>query len=177
LIVVNCCEHVLPARDAPLEEGFRDLCKLYVAMRRAKRELILSFHGPASKWLEAVSGTISMDHWNTYENLDPGMLQGKPNALSELDPNVQDADPLSLTGTQFLYTSDALGLSPDTQEKLADLVDGKGLIRGGSGRRLKWATVGSLLSDLNDSRMQDGLLGSNVADEVRGKILHLQNAR
>jgi hypothetical protein len=109
LIVVNCCEHVLPARDAPLEEGFRDICKLYVAMTRAKRELVLSFHGPASKWLETVSGTISMDHWKKFENLDPDMRQGTPNALSELDPNLQGTDPLSLTGTQFLYTADALG--------------------------------------------------------------------
>ena len=38
--------------------------------------------------------------------------------LSELDPNVQATNSLSLTGVQFLYTSDALGLSPDAQEKL-----------------------------------------------------------
>ncbi|MEA2897382.1 MAG: hypothetical protein QOJ84_2997 [Bradyrhizobium sp.] len=176
LIVVNCCEDILPARDAPLEEGFRDICKLYVAMTRAKRELVLSFHGPASKWLKAVSGTISMDHWHKYENLDGSLLQGTPMALSELDPNMQSTDSLSLTGAQFLYTSDALGLSPDAQEKLVELVDGKGLIRAGGGRRLKWTTIGSLLSDLTDSRMQDSLLGSIVADEVRSKLSHLLNA-
>ncbi len=173
LIVVNCCEHVLPARDAPLEEGFRDICKLYVAMTRAKRELVLSFHGAASKWLKAVSGTISMDHWQKYENLDGNLLQGTPKALSELDPNAHGTDSLSLTGVQFLYTSDALGLTPDAQEKLAELVDGKGLVRGGSGRRLKWPMIGSLLSDLSENRMQDSLLGSNIADEVRGKLGHL----
>jgi hypothetical protein len=176
LIVVNCCEHVLPARDAPAEEGFRDICKLYVAMTRAKHELVLSFHGSASKWLLAVSGTISMDHWQTVENLDVNLLQGAPRVLSELDPNVQATDSLSLTGVEFLYTSDALGLSPDAQEKLAELVDGKGLIRGGSGRRLKWATMGSLLADLNESRMQDGLLGPHIADEVRSKLGPLQKS-
>jgi hypothetical protein len=165
LIVINCCEHVLPARDAPAEEGFRDICKLYVAMTRAKRELVLSFHGAASKWLMAVSGTISMDHWQTVENLDANLLQGTPSVLSELDPNVQAADSLSLTGTQFLYTSDALGLSPDAQEKLAELVDGKGLIRGGSGRRLKWPTIGSLLTDL---------LGPSIADEVRSTLMRMR---
>jgi len=174
LIVVNCCEKVLPAQDAPPEEGFRDICKLYVAMTRAKRELILSFHGPASKWLQAVSDTITMDHWNKFEVLDTDMIQGTPNVLSELDPDVQGASPLSLTGPQFLYTADALGLSSDAQEKLGELVDGKGLIRGGSGRRLKWGTVGSLVWDLNESRMQDGLLGSNVADELRSKLSQLR---
>ena len=134
LIVVNCCDHVLPARDAPLEESFRDICKLYVAMTRAKRELVLSFNGPASKWLMAVSGTISMDHWRTVENLDPNMLQGTPRVLSELDPNVEGANSLSLTGYQFLYTSDALGLSIESQDKVAELVDGKGLIL----KRRRW---------------------------------------
>jgi hypothetical protein len=143
-------------------------------MTRAKRELILSFHGPASKWLQAVSDTITMDHWNKFEVLDTDMIQGTPNVLSELDPDVQGASPLSLTGPQFLYTADALGLSSDAQEKLGELVDGKGLIRGGSGRRLKWGTVGSLVWDLNESRMQDGLLGSNVADELRSKLSQLR---
>jgi hypothetical protein len=145
-------------------------------MTRAKRELVLSFHGSASKWLMAVSGTISMDHWQTVENLDVNLLQGAPRVLSELDPNVQATDSLSLTGVQFLYTSDAIGLSPDAQEKLAELLDGKGLIRGGSGRRLKWATIGCLLADLNESRMQDNLLGPNIADEVRSKLGPLQKA-
>ena len=62
LIIVNCCEGVLPAMDAPSEEEFREICKLYVAMTRAKRELILSFHGSASSWLNAVSATIAMDY-------------------------------------------------------------------------------------------------------------------
>jgi hypothetical protein len=52
----------------------------------------------------------------SVENLDVILLQGTPSVLSELDPNVQATNSLSLTGTQFLYTSDALGLSPDAQE-------------------------------------------------------------
>ena len=51
LIIANCREGVLPAVDAPREEQFRDSCKLYVAMTRAKRELILSFTGAASPWV------------------------------------------------------------------------------------------------------------------------------
>ena len=54
LIIVNCCEHVLPASDGPAEEAFRELCKLYVAMTRARRELLLSFHRSASPWIKAV---------------------------------------------------------------------------------------------------------------------------
>jgi superfamily I DNA/RNA helicase len=39
IVIVNCCEGVLPAKTAPTEERFRDACKLYVAMTRAKTEL------------------------------------------------------------------------------------------------------------------------------------------
>jgi hypothetical protein len=174
LIVVNCCEHILPARDAPSEEAFRDICKLYVAMTRAKRELVLSYHGSASEWIRAVSTSISTDDWCNIERLNDAFIQSVPCMLSEFDPNVQGDDWVSLKGPEFLYTSNSLGLSLDAQEKIVDLVDGKGLLRGGSGRRLKWTTMKSLLADLTGSRIHDSLLGPTVADEIRSKLGHLQ---
>jgi hypothetical protein len=83
---------------------------------------------------------------------------------------------MSRTGRQFLYTSHALGLTLEAQDKLDELVDGKGLLQAGSGRRLKWPTLHELATDLHANRLQDGLLGSAVAEELR-KILTLPQDR
>ena len=60
LIIVQCSDGILPPHDAPKEEEFRTSCKLYVAMTRAKRELILSFHGSLSPWIKA-AGVDTVD--------------------------------------------------------------------------------------------------------------------
>jgi hypothetical protein len=174
LIIVNCCNNVLPALDSPSEEAFRDICKLYVAMTRAKRELILSFHGSASEWINTVSSSITMDYWNSCENLNATYNQGVPTLLPETDPNTSIDNTLALSGTEFLYTPSALGLSLEAQGKLSEIVDGKGLTRGGlGGRRLKWATMSSLVKDLNESHVHDNVIGPVIADEIRSKLTEL----
>jgi hypothetical protein len=174
LIIVNCCNNVLPALDSPSEESFRDICKLYVAMTRAKRELILSFHDSASVWINAVSSSITMDYWNSCENLNAAYNQGVPNLLPETDPNTSNDNTLALSGAEFLYTPSALGLSLEAQERLSEIVDGKGLTRGGlGGRRLKWATMSSLVKDLNESHSHDNVIGPVIADEIRSKLTEL----
>lgn len=170
LIVLNCCEGVLPAKDALPEESFRDTCKLYVAMTRAKHELILSFHGASSPWLVAVSDTIGTDFWSSYETLNQVYLASVPEMLPEVDPNTLQENTNDLTGTQYLYTSMALGLSVDAQEKLVELVDGRGGRAAGSGRRLRWQNIGSLASDLQESRRNDMLFGPKVAEELRANL-------
>jgi len=171
LIVIQCRDGVLPPHDAPPEEAFRASCKLYVAMTRAKRELILSFHNAASRWIAAVSGTIGMDQWSEIERLDPALLQGTPEILPEFesDRNIQNVG--NLSGIQFIYTAHALGLSPEAQDKLIELVDGRGLQAAAGGGRLKWPNMRSLLTDLCANRKYDLRFGANVAEEIRGLSL------
>jgi len=111
-----------------------------------------------------------MEYWNSFENLDPLLLQGLPEVLPEVDPNIHTEDPLALSGPQFLYTSHALGLSIEAQDKLWELADGRGLSRAGTGQRLKWASMASLIADLHETRLHDGLFGSKVAEELRAKL-------
>jgi hypothetical protein len=171
LIILQCKDGVLPPHDAPKEEEFRASCKLYVAMTRAKRELILSFHDAASPWIAEVSNTIGTALWSEIEDIDPALLRGVPERLPEFEPDREVNESGKLTGLQFIYTASALGLSLEAQEKVTELVDGRGL-RGagggsGSGRRLKWPNMGSLIADLRESRRHDLLFGSNVAEELR----------
>ena len=99
--------------------------------------------------------------------INPEFKPDIPEMLPQLDPNASVTDTSAIPGDQFLYTPNALGLSSESQDKLAELVDGRGLSRAGGGRRLKWPTVASLVRDLHQSRAHDTLVGPNVADELR----------
>jgi hypothetical protein len=167
LIILNCTSVVLPPYDAPKEEAHRASCKLYVAMTRAKKELILSFHEEASPWIIDVSGTIGTGMWEEFEAQRKELMVGIPESLPETDPDQSLGDAGALTGLQFLYTSHSLNLSPEAQEKLIELVDGKGLMAAGGARRLRWRNMASLLSDLHSTKRHDPLFGSSVVEELR----------
>ncbi|MER9712748.1 UvrD-helicase domain-containing protein [Mesorhizobium sp. M0174] len=167
LIILNCRNGVLPPHDAPEEEAYRASCKLYVAMTRAKRELILSFNGEASPWVAEVTDTIGTALWSEFEILDPALLQGIPELLPEIEPDREIDDVGKLTGLQFLYTAHGLSSSLEAQDKLIELVDGRGLRAAGSLRRRKWQNMRSLITDLVESRRHDLQFGPNVAAELR----------
>lgn len=169
LIVVNCRDGVLPAFGAPEEEAFRQGCKLYVAMTRARKELILSFSGTASPWLTAVSDTIAVEDWANCEELDESLLAVLPERLPESQEVDTNQSLSTLTGGEFLYTDYALGLSVEAQEKLQELVDGRGSTLS-TGKRLSWKCLGDLASDLERSRRHDLLFGSRVSEEIRASL-------
>ena len=168
LIVINCRNGVLPAIGAPAEEAFRQGCKLYVAMTRAQKELILSFSEEASPWLTSVSDTIAVEEWAACEELDPELLAGVPELLPEA-PDAESGTVTSLNGTEYLYTGQALGLSIEAQEKLRDLVDGRGAVQA-SGKRVRWRSVSLLAADLAKNRQSDLLFGPKVSDELRSHL-------
>jgi hypothetical protein len=177
LIIVQCTSTVLPPRDAPEEEKHRAACKLYVAMTRAKRELILSFHGAASAWITAVSDCLHTDLWSEFEALDPQYRNGVPTLLPEVDPNQDVRDVLRLTGTDFLYSAQAIGLSLEAQQKLVELVTGRGAVKGGTSEKIRWENVGSLIEDLTKSRMYDRKVGPAVARELRALGARMKGRR
>lgn len=164
ITIVNCCSNVLPARDAPPEEVHRDCCRLYVAMTRAKNDLRLSYHGRPSRWLEAASKRLGFERWGDTVAMDPAQRRGLPLRLAATeDPG---ASPLTLTGVQFCYMEAALGLSTDAQEKLCELVDGRGLLEAGGRARRKWRSVGEALADLRRSPDARRRFGPKVSEEL-----------
>ena len=169
LIVVNCRNGVLPATGAPDEEAYRQGCKLYVAMTRARRELILSFSGEASPWLASVSDTIAVEEWSNCEELDPDLIAGVPEVLPDQENEPVDNSLGELTGLEYLFTDNALGLSIEAQEKLEALVDGRGAISA-TGRRLRWKSLGLAVADLRKNRRSDLIFGPRVSDELRENL-------
>lgn len=167
LIVIQCRDGVLPPHDAPMEEAYRASCKLYVAMTRAKKELILSFHDKVSPWISAVTSSIGVALWSEFEHLDNSLLKGVPEILPEYEIRLGVEAAGKLTGVEFVYTAYAVGLSLEAQGKLIELVDGRGLRSASGGSQLKWPNVQSLLDDINASRRHDQRIGPKVAAELR----------
>jgi UvrD/REP helicase N-terminal domain/UvrD-like helicase C-terminal domain len=167
MVVVNCCTEALPPKGVPEDEAFRYGCQLYVAMTRAKDQLVLSYSGEPSHWLTADGVHIAFYEWGNHVDLDAGKAIGVPGYLPERI-NADNDDVMSLNGRDFLFTPYALGLKPDVQEKVESLVSGQNEMNGR--HRVEWKDVGLLLDDLiyGRERGRTGHIFGPVADvEVR----------
>lgn len=170
VVIVNCCDGILPPHDTPDDEMYRDGCRLYVAMTRAKNDLYLSYHGHPSPWLQSAKDKLSFFDWSEVEELNPEFTTQAPEKIPELE-DAELSDVSSLDGKKYSYTGYALGLSHEAQEKLRDLVDGRGLTR--NRERLKWRTVGDLKKDLVSSPRARGLFGPKTSIELRENLAFL----
>jgi hypothetical protein len=109
-----------------------------------------------------------VDAWDNVEQPDHNLRIGTPIRLPEVEVRDEGVeDPRGLTGKAFLFTPHALGMSSEAQDKLAELVDGRGLRAAGRNIRLKWPCIGDLESDLAATRQHDGRIGPKIADEFR----------
>lgn len=167
VVIVNCCNGVLPPHDTPVDEMYRDGCRLYVAMTRAKNDLYLSYHGDPSPWLQSAREKLSFFEWNEVEYLDAELVTQLPEKIPELEESNQ-TDIGALNGAQYCYTGCALGLSHEAQEKLRDLVDGRGMTR--NRERVKWRTVRDLKKDLDTSPRARSIFGPKTSGELRENL-------
>jgi len=167
MVIVNCREGTLPPSDAPPEEIYRDGCKLYVAMTRAKNDLYISYSGRPSIWLANAKEKLTFHDWSEVEELDDRFLTDKLYHISEVEDETT-LNELDLNGIQFCYTNKALGLSLEAQHKLRKLVDGRGATE--SGKRIKWKTVSDALSDLQRLPNARRLFGPTTSDEIRERL-------
>ena len=129
--VVNVSNGVIPNPVTPERERFRDLSKLYVAMTRAKLQLVLSYSGTHSSYLSKAGDYLRPGNWTEFVSEEQVLDLGAPPTLDDLrepvdDKPVDDVPSIGLmTGEQFLYTSGALGLSARLIEKIRSLVAGE----------------------------------------------------
>jgi hypothetical protein len=170
MVVVNCREGVLPPKDSPAEEALRHGCKLYVAMTRARDELYLSYTGTPSRWLTKATAHLSPMSWADVMTFDAKLMAGEPEHLNEVEQNATGRKVKQLNGREFVFTSNAAGLSLEAQEKLCELVDGIGLTRGS--RALKWRSVADLARDLENSPSTRAAFGPKLHSEIRAALKH-----
>ena len=167
MVIVNCREGILPPEGAPPEEAFRYGCRLYVAMTRARDELVLSYSGVATNWLSRTSGFLEFMDWSEVVNPDRSLSCAPPLTLRQGEAD--QIDVLKLKGRDFLYMPEARGLSLDAIQKIDELVDGQGLIR--DRVRVKWRSMENLRTDLESPPMKARqILGPVVQAEVRERL-------
>ena len=143
--VLNCAAGVLPSATAPDDERFRDLARLYVAMTRAKTQLVLSWSREPSPFLDGVEGSFLEGKWNEYNTGAVGSV-GAPRHLEAHRKYGTHKKPWrEMSGEQFLYTDLAVGLSPELIDKIRTLVDGQGMIR--NRLRERWIAMGTAVDD------------------------------
>lgn len=146
MIILNACYGVLPHPDLPHEESFRDLCKFYVAMTRAKLELIISYHSKLTDFILDESEDFIRARWDDgYSNLDDIDAWILPkSSLSEKEYGKE----WNLTGGEFLHLPEAVGLPMNAQEKIDELVTGKISFEGKLRKQKSWKSLGEFLNDM-----------------------------
>lgn len=154
MIVVNVNQKVIPNPNLPEKENYRELSHLYVAMTRAKSELILSHSGKPSQFLDSSKEDFIFESWNKYhisELEKIGVPKRLDNIRNGLDTETIDKPLALLSGPEFLYLSEAIGIDAFLSKKLRDLINGVSIKRSGS--FVQWRNMGSAYhSGKNDVR-------------------------
>ena len=158
MCVLNCARNILPPAEMPPEEQYRDSCRFYVAMTRAKKQLIISYSGEKSPWIDRPNcfPHFEFDEWCEV-HIGEIQLYGAPKRIPQLisDP---DVNPLELSGRRLLYTKHAIGMSSELQDKIDTLIDGIGMSR--DGKRVKWQKIKDALNDVMRSPHAKQLFGA-----------------
>lgn len=149
MIILNCSKNIIPNPSLPDEEAYRDICKLYVAMTRAKKELIMSYNREPSSLFIASSSYFTKDDWGNHISLDG--LSEMPEIPSYYEPKLTKKMVEKKTGKQFLFSKNAIGLSRELQNKLIDNVAGIS-ISGHTGKKEGWVDIYELFNDIINKR-------------------------
>jgi hypothetical protein len=167
MVIVNCAKGQLPPSGVPEQEVSRSACEFFVAMTRAKNQLVISFSGEMSNWLSTLG--MAASRWSDVVDTDELRNVGTPGFLQEF-PDLDTFNIRELTGPEFIFTPYARGLEVELQEKLEDLVDGRGLTRAGTQRRVKWKNIGALVDDLESGGNSRPMLGPVASDVLKIRL-------
>ena len=146
ICVVNVSDGQIPDSVKPELERSRDLAKLYVAMTRAKLQLVLSYNGAPSVYVEKTDELLK-GKWTEFVAEEDMFHFGAPKKLEHLRKTEGDAIAYVglMTGEQFLYTRDALGLSSRLIDKLRTLISGRKRIEGST--PVEWRDISEAARD------------------------------
>ncbi len=142
MCIINCNKNVIPNIALPKEEWYYDICKLYVAMTRAKSELIISYSLNLSSIFSGFEDYFVYADWSEHHTLNQiELLDSFITKNGDLEDNLI----FNMTGNDFLYTKNAVGLSLELQNKLSSLVIGK--TQSTDGKQTAWKFIGDALNE------------------------------
>jgi hypothetical protein len=171
VVVVNCSDGVVPHPNLPAEESFRDLCKLYVAMTRAKTQLVLSYTGEPSAFVQAARETFVEADFSEYAEvatLPSGQLP------EPVIPRLMDPEIWGRSGIPFLKSRDAVGLTSAVQDEIIEHVSGRELMR--SRKQMEWKTFGTFARAMNDPRSRHQVLSPEAWTTLSAHLAKLRVA-
>jgi hypothetical protein len=172
--VLNCVRGILPASSAPESERHRDLARFYVAMTRAKTDLVLSWSGQLSPFLSGCETYFLSSEWSAYVTTKPESC-GAPRLLAQYRAEAaENRKWRKMTGPQFLYTPAALGLDPELISKMRLLIDGQPMRK--ARETIRWGSLGTAVRDYRKSAKVRALWGPSVGKRFEQLIETLEGS-
>lgn len=173
VIVLNCRDRVIPHPELPQQESFRELCKLYVALTRAKTELIVSCSGTESRFVAVAKDEyFNVGQWS--EHVDK---QKQLNGISLPTPalrRIGNTADWAVSGKAFLRLREAVGLSAAVQDEILAHVTGNirtQQVAGGSNRRqIEWKEFSSFFQDMESAQKRNLIISDQAWAELKGKL-------
>lgn len=159
VLILNCSATVTPHPALPVEESYRELSKLYVAMTRAKTELIISYVDEPSSFLTGAVSKFTSSTWATYA--EAAELRADIKLMERYSPAAFSLA-LEKTAEEILYMPQAVGLSIAAQEKMSQIVTGTNRFK--NKRQVEWRDFESFIRDI---RLRSTLRAyNNISDGV-----------
>jgi hypothetical protein len=171
MIIVNASHDAIPAKNSPEREYFRELTQFYVALTRAKNQLIVSCSINPSVFLRNTSDYFLESRWEDYLDGDVESFNCPKNVRDFREQVDFPSSVVFMSGSQFLCTEYAMGVPQLLIEKIRSLVSGNGLVRGKS--FIEWRNLGSAYDSCrNDvkSRQAFGPEGFKLFSELCAQL-------
>lgn len=159
VVVINCSQGVLPHPNLPAEESFRDLCRLYVAMTRAKTQLVVSYSSTVSQFIAAARENFVEAAFDDYAECQSTQGCVLPAAAI---PKLLDPEAWGRPGIGFLKSRGAVGLDRVVQNEILSHVTGTERRRGREQKQLEWKTFGSFAKDMEDPRARHQIISEEA---------------
>ncbi len=174
VVIVNCNWGTIPHPNLPEEESFRDLCRLYVAMTRAKTQLAITYSGQMSTFLDAARACFTEANLDDYaEPAFEGAISLPPPDLPEL----LDQEAWGRHGKGFLRSRDAVGLDLGLQDEILDHVTGQETLRGPNKKQIAWKTFGGFINAMVAPKKRFQILSSEAWERLEHHVELLKSER
>jgi len=174
VVLINCSESVIPHPNLPAEESFRDLCRMYVAMTRAKTQLVVSYANKMSPFIEAARECFVEAAFSEYcEPRSQGVLHWP----AQIVPQVANPEIWARDGKGFLKSRDAVGLERTVQEEVLEHVTGHERVRGTERKQLEWKTFGSFVTSLGSPRVRAQVISEEAWERLSDHVNGLRRTR
>ena len=118
-------------------------------------------------WLATLG--LAASQWSDVVDTNELRNVGVPGFLQEF-PDMDAFSLGELTGTEFVFTPYARGLGVELQERLEEIVDGRGLTQAGTETRVKWKNIAALFYDLESHGNSRSVLGPVASDVIKQRL-------